>query len=41
MVSPERRAFCVTCGARWLQDGSLQRGIETAPRLTSPEPKPA
>jgi Zn-finger nucleic acid-binding protein len=42
VVSPERRAFCVRCGARWLQDGSLQRAVRTAPEvLANPEPTPA
>ena len=28
VVSPERRAFCARCGARWIQDGSRQRNIK-------------
>lgn len=28
VVSPERRAFCARCGARWVQDGSRQRNIK-------------
>jgi hypothetical protein len=27
VVSPERRAFCTACGARWIQDGSEQRSV--------------
>jgi len=27
VVAPGRRAFCVRCGARWEQEGSLQRRI--------------
>lgn len=27
VVSPERRAFCTACGARWIQDGSEQRAV--------------
>jgi hypothetical protein len=34
VVSPERRAFCARCGARWVQDGSQQRNIQPqAPAL--------
>jgi transposase-like protein len=28
VVNPERRAFCTTCGARWVQEGSVQRGVK-------------
>jgi hypothetical protein len=28
VVSPQRRAFCTTCGSRWLQEGSAQRGVK-------------
>jgi len=28
VVSPQRRAFCTTCGARWVQEGSTQRSIK-------------
>jgi hypothetical protein len=27
VVSPQRRAFCTMCGARWEQQGSTQRAI--------------
>ena len=27
VLSPTRRAFCVRCGSRWIQEGSVQRGI--------------
>jgi Zn-finger nucleic acid-binding protein len=27
VVSPGRKAFCVRCGSRWLQEGSVQRAI--------------
>jgi transposase-like protein len=29
VVSPERRAFCTSCGARWIQEGSEQRSVKT------------
>jgi len=32
VVSPDRRAFCTACGARWIQEGSEQRAIKR-PRL--------
>jgi hypothetical protein len=28
VLSPDPRAFCVICGARWVQEGSRQTGIE-------------
>ena len=28
VVSPERRAFCTGCGARWIQEGNEQRGVK-------------
>jgi len=30
VLSPSRRAFCVRCGSRWIQEGSVQRGIAYA-----------
>ncbi len=30
VVSPERRAFCTACGARWIQEGAIQRAVERA-----------
>ena len=27
VVSPNRRAFCTACGARWIQDGIEQRDV--------------
>jgi hypothetical protein len=27
VVSPQRRAFCSKCGARWIQDGPRQRAV--------------
>jgi len=27
VVSPQRRAFCIACGTRWIQDGSEQRSV--------------
>jgi len=31
VVSPQRRAFCTACGARWTQEGSEQRGVKRGP----------
>jgi hypothetical protein len=28
VIAPTRRAFCTGCGARWVQEGSVQRAIE-------------
>jgi hypothetical protein len=28
VVSPRRRAFCTSCGARWIQEGSEQRSVK-------------
>ena len=28
VIAPTRRAFCTTCGARWVQEGSIQRAVE-------------
>jgi hypothetical protein len=28
VVSPERRAFCTACGAKWTQEGSKQRAVK-------------
>jgi hypothetical protein len=28
ILGPTRRAFCTHCGARWIQDGSIQRTIQ-------------
>ncbi|HJP67008.1 MAG TPA: hypothetical protein VKA30_11980 [Actinomycetota bacterium] len=33
VVSPTRRAFCTSCGSRWVQDGSEQRGIRRGSSL--------
>ena len=32
VLSPTRRAFCVRCGSRWIQEGSVQRSISYARR---------
>jgi len=40
VVSPQRRAFCTACGARWIQEGSVQRSVR--PRsLETPGREPA
>jgi len=43
VLSPARKAFCVKCSSRWIQEGSLQRAIRhgktkvlAAPVLTEP-----
>ena len=36
VLSPARRAFCVKCSSRWIQEGSLQRGIRPVPGQTPP-----
>lgn len=36
VLSPTRRSFCSECGARWIQDGSEQRGVERAELLEFP-----
>ena len=28
VVTPERRAFCTRCGARWQQKGGRQRAVK-------------
>jgi DNA-directed RNA polymerase subunit RPC12/RpoP len=30
VLAPDPRAFCVSCGARWVQDGSRQTGVKKA-----------
>jgi Zn-finger nucleic acid-binding protein len=45
VLSPARKAFCVKCSSRWIQEGSLQRAVRfgkshagavAAPTLTEP-----
>lgn len=39
VVSPERRAFCTACGARWIQQGSEQRAVNPGiVKATAPAP---
>jgi predicted RNA-binding Zn-ribbon protein involved in translation (DUF1610 family) len=33
VVSPTRRAFCTTCGSRWIQDCSAQREVRLGQTL--------
>ena len=43
VVSPQRRAFCTACGAKWIQEGSVQRGVRPGLLRTSnlgPTPAP-
>jgi hypothetical protein len=28
VIGPTRRAFCTKCGARWIQEGSVQRSVQ-------------
>jgi len=30
VVAPRRRAFCVRCGSRWIQEGGVQRSIRAS-----------
>jgi uncharacterized paraquat-inducible protein A len=47
VISPERRAFCTKCGARWIQEGGVQRSVRrplaalTPSSTHEPEPKQA
>jgi Zn-finger nucleic acid-binding protein len=34
VVAPARRAFCIRCGTRWVQEGSLQRSIRYSGTVT-------
>jgi hypothetical protein len=36
VLSSTRRSFCSQCGARWIQDGNEQRGVERAELLEFP-----
>lgn len=38
LISTTRRAFCIRCGTRWVQDGLSQRAIE---RVASTSGRPA
>ena len=42
VINRQRRAFCSSCGARWVQDGSEQHTIkrtrEREPARTAPPP---
>jgi hypothetical protein len=38
VIAPSRRAFCTGCGARWIQEGSMQRAVERV--LLQPEDLP-
>jgi Zn-finger nucleic acid-binding protein len=38
VISTTRRAFCIRCGTRWVQDGPSQRAIE---RVASTSRRPA
>jgi hypothetical protein len=31
VVSPNRRAFCTACGARWIQNGTEQHDVRRPP----------
>lgn len=36
VVSPQRKAFCTACGARWIQEGSAQRAIKRGAVSSAP-----
>ncbi|HEY3209451.1 MAG TPA: hypothetical protein VGL18_06600 [Actinomycetota bacterium] len=40
VVSPERRAFCTACGARWIQEGSDQRAVKPGIVRAPAAPRP-
>ena len=41
VVSSTRRAFCVRCGARWVQDGQTQRSVQRIHFVTAAPPDEA
>jgi len=40
IVSPQRRAFCTACAARWVQEGSEQRSVKRPAPSTGPAERP-
>jgi Zn-finger nucleic acid-binding protein len=38
VVSPARKAFCVRCQSRWVQEGSHQRSIRRGAKAGAPRP---
>jgi hypothetical protein len=38
IIGPSRRAFCTHCGARWIQDGSIQRTVRRLDPRDSGDP---
>ena len=40
VLSSKRRAYCVKCSSKWIQDGNVQRaiqsGVPAAPAVTPP-----
>jgi len=40
VLSPDPRAFCVRCGARWIQDGSRQTRLERGDAVSSNPRRP-
>jgi transposase-like protein len=32
VISPRPRAFCATCGSRWVQEGGYQRAVRPTAR---------
>lgn len=38
LIGPTRRAFCTRCGARWIQEGSVQRSVQRLDALFSSSP---
>jgi Zn-finger nucleic acid-binding protein len=37
VINATRRAFCIRCGARWVQDGPSQRAVERVTRAPDGE----
>ena len=35
VISQQPRAFCASCGTRWVQEGSYQREIRPASRVSA------
>jgi Zn-finger nucleic acid-binding protein len=43
VIGSTRRAFCTRCGARWIQEGAVQRAVErfeASVRRLRPVPPP-
>lgn len=40
VLNSSRRGLCPACGARWTQDGDLQRHVERPEAITETENRP-